>query len=666
VINLDSTSSDHSRKILVSTSVLDAARRYIAAGLSVIPIGREKRPAFDVLPKRYDPEKRKDVATWDPYQTRQATDAELVAWFGGQAQCGIAIIGGAVSGGLEILDFDEPDLFPLWREMLDEHQPGLFERLMLIETPRGGYQIPYRCEVIQGSKKLARRRVNNKKGMELQTLIETKGEGGYVVTSPSPGVCHPSGRQYRIVAGDWCHLLTVTPDERLILHGLAAALSEYHEPEHTYPTTEKVSDQVQGVRPGDHFNTHATWAEILEPQGWTYKGKSRGIEKWARPGESSHRHHANVLSDKYLYVFTTATQLEPGKCYDRFSLYTFLNHDGDFKASSRALRAQGYGALIEDDGQEPQVPAKMASLPALACAVDNNIPGGENIAAKLNDIISLITTEWGWSDELKVTLFALHGIAGGRQSFRASKRKIAMRIRKLKGDELEGKESDDQFGRRRVQEFRKALKDVKYPILTILERGGEWRRTSKGKRYRTEAKFKFDITPFLEALQLAQRYLDNWQAERQRFDEWRELKTPNPDKARRRAAAEVAKKYGQTVSEPSGQSKKRMPKDPITREQDARDALMKQCQKLADAWEDMQLSDAERDAFAQALVAKVRQTLHSKSTRKRIRQKGLAGKWPVTDDTPFSESQEKAKNDGAEIARRPLEEANSIAYAQSG
>src|SRR4051794_29192763 len=92
---------------------LAAARAYVAAGQSVLPVKRDgsKVPA------------RK----WAVYQERLATDRELVEWFGPPDPYGIAIVGGAVSGGLELLDFDQraAEIYPAWCELVEASCPGL-------------------------------------------------------------------------------------------------------------------------------------------------------------------------------------------------------------------------------------------------------------------------------------------------------------------------------------------------------------------------------------------------------------------------------------------------------------------------------------------------------------------------------------------------------------
>ena len=85
-----------------------------------------------------------------PFNTRYVLIHELGAWI--DARAGVGIIGGRISGDLEIIDLDAPDLCQLWRDMLEELMPGLLDRLPCVLTPRQGWHIYYRCQVIEGIK----------------------------------------------------------------------------------------------------------------------------------------------------------------------------------------------------------------------------------------------------------------------------------------------------------------------------------------------------------------------------------------------------------------------------------------------------------------------------------------------------------------------------------
>src|SRR4051794_32211450 len=87
-----------------SKSSLDAAREYVARGLSVLPIKPDgtKAPAL----KRGEPEVYRDQ--------RYPTDEELVRWLG-TGRDGVAVAGGKLSGNLAVLDFEAPEVWEKWR-----------------------------------------------------------------------------------------------------------------------------------------------------------------------------------------------------------------------------------------------------------------------------------------------------------------------------------------------------------------------------------------------------------------------------------------------------------------------------------------------------------------------------------------------------------------------
>ena len=164
-------------------------QRYSQSGLSTIPI-------------RADGTKAPACKQWKRFQSRIPTDEETQELFAGR-RLGTAIICGEVSGGLEVLDFDKPGLFEPFVELVEQSRSGLIARLPQIQTPRGGMHVYYRCSTIEGNQKLAEEpAVQDTTGRPtVQTLLETRGEGGYVLTVGCPPECHETGRTYEHVAG---------------------------------------------------------------------------------------------------------------------------------------------------------------------------------------------------------------------------------------------------------------------------------------------------------------------------------------------------------------------------------------------------------------------------------------------------------------------------------
>jgi len=189
-------------------TVLEVAQAYVAAGLSVIPVKPDgsKAPAWDLLPREEDPQLGRTRPVWKPFQRRLPTAQELEAWFA-PGRCGIAVVCGAVSGNLEVIDFESVELFDRWEASLRQTGSPLLGALPVVETPRPGRHVYYRLPLPPaGSRKLARRQPTAQERADRPrllsvVLIETKGEAGYVLAPGSPAACHPSGQLYRHLGG---------------------------------------------------------------------------------------------------------------------------------------------------------------------------------------------------------------------------------------------------------------------------------------------------------------------------------------------------------------------------------------------------------------------------------------------------------------------------------
>ena len=157
---------------------------------------------------------------WTLYQTAYPLPDELDDWFD-DGQYGIGLVCGHVSGDLEVIDFEDPTLFDQWRPLVEAQAPGLLARLPVVATPRPGRHVYYRCNSVEGSRKLART-------ADGQTLIESKGEGGYVLAPGSPDACHPTGRTYEHLSGSSLSAIPViTTAERTLLHDAARSFDAH-------------------------------------------------------------------------------------------------------------------------------------------------------------------------------------------------------------------------------------------------------------------------------------------------------------------------------------------------------------------------------------------------------------------------------------------------------
>jgi putative DNA primase/helicase len=317
---------------------------------ALLDLGRQAHAAkLCVMPPKQDGSKAPDADTWTVYQQRISTLAEIEEWYAGGDRTGIGFITGAVSGNLELLDFDESGLYARFREaaraaglddLVEQIEAGYAER-----TAHGGHLL-YRCSGPVKSMKLARR---PKRPEEMQhpndrvkTLVETKGEGGYVIVAPSNGSVNPDGK-YELVRGGIATIATITPEERESLHEVARSFDQMPRSVFTLPcATEKTSGWE--VRPGDDFSQRTTWHELLEAYGWCFVYSRGETDYWRRPGKDRGiSATTNYDGSDLLYLFSTSTQFDADRGYSRFSAYTILEHKGDFVAAAKTLFARGYG-----------------------------------------------------------------------------------------------------------------------------------------------------------------------------------------------------------------------------------------------------------------------------------------------------------------------------------
>lgn len=312
---------------MISPAV-EMAYKLIHAGLSIIPIAPNGT--------------KKPTIKWKIFETRFPTAAEVAYWFQ-PGRVGIAIVAGAISGNLEILDFDDGDVFDPWQNLITALFPLLMPLFPVVQSPSGGFHVYYRCQTIAGNQKLAR--WQDAQGRPGKVRIETRGEGGYALTPYSPPACHRLNRCYRMLQGNLCEPPTVTEAARATLLDASRAFDEsYERPLPHYPSRISTG-AVSRERPGDRFAATHQWEDILVPHGWRPLRTGRdGVTSWVRPGKAlGEGISATTGHDGYdvLYIFSTnALPFEPLRGYSKFSAYAWLNFRGDFSAAARALRVQ--------------------------------------------------------------------------------------------------------------------------------------------------------------------------------------------------------------------------------------------------------------------------------------------------------------------------------------
>ena len=318
----------------VSLSV--TAQSLAASGLSVIPCQPNKRPC---LP-------------WKAYQEAPPTPGEIEGWQHGRGftkdSTGqtvtyekLGVVTGAVSSGLTVVDVDcKYDLSGhLWRDLQNQiarYIPEFFQQMVVAKTVSGGYHIYLRCEVIAANQKLAQRPTTEaeQKGNakdKVRVLIETRGEGGFVIAPPSDG--------YQWMQGNQTTIPVISADTYEALFEICKTFNEVAPKQKVY-----VPSLNGKARVGDDYNERADIADILAEAGWTLATDRSNYQTWKRPGDSDTPHSGYFYRDSNsFYCFSTSTALEAEKQHSPFALYAGLYHDYDFKEAAKSLAGQGYG-----------------------------------------------------------------------------------------------------------------------------------------------------------------------------------------------------------------------------------------------------------------------------------------------------------------------------------
>jgi hypothetical protein len=318
----------------MNTDLHSIGQAYLAAGLCVVPAGQDKRPK---------------LPSWTLYQKQLPIADELDEWFHEDRPHGLGLVCGKISGGLEVLDLDakhDPSgtLNARAEAAIKEFAPGLWERLPRETTPSAGLHLYFRSAKPAGNMKLAMPAVGTK------AVAETRGEGGFIVSAPTPG--------YIMVNGSLTEIPTITDDERDSLLAAARSLDESEPKIVRAPSTMKGAE----LSPLDDYNLRGDALDLLRQHGWHVGAGG----KLRRPGKdhgcSATWNHAGKGK---LCVFSSSTPFDMApSTYSPAGIYTVLECGGDFSRAAAELRRLGYGA------DRPITPATVSTEIATAKPTD--------------------------------------------------------------------------------------------------------------------------------------------------------------------------------------------------------------------------------------------------------------------------------------------------------
>lgn len=304
------------------TNLTEIAKQYLTSGLSILPVKNDKSPS---------------VVAWKNVIFKEIDFESVEA---------IGIKGGKESNNLEIIDFDNHffDAKKIISEFLNVSEvKEIYNKYQLpIEsTQSGGFHLFYRCSEIGGNQKLASRPKWDEKSNKFKPdcIIETRGEGGYVVAAPS--------NNYLVIRNSITNIATIQPDERNVLLTHAKSFNQFI-------NTVKTDINENKDKPGDYYNEQLEaidemkgalkrhgWHEI-NSNLWRREGKSKGIS--ATVGK---------VAPNVFYCFTSnGYPFEPESGYKPFQVVGLLEYAGDFSKFAKDL-AERYNLNKKPEYNKP-------------------------------------------------------------------------------------------------------------------------------------------------------------------------------------------------------------------------------------------------------------------------------------------------------------------------
>lgn len=324
--------------------MIDIALKYHNAGLSVVPVGRDKRPALS--------DDAENGYTWTPHQHKLIKPNGIF-----DKAKRIGLVCGKISG-TEVIDIDTKydltgTLFEDYKKAINAEDKDLLKKLTVQKTVSGGYHFIYRCEKIDGNKKLASRLATPEelkiKNEKQKAFLETRGEGGFILIEPSEG--------YKIVYGDLLNIQTITPTERDLLISIAQGFDQVPPP--VIPVRKNQFDKQTtfGLSTFDDYNDRGDTVSDLVEAGWKIiKSNSKNIF-FLRPGGDGKWSATFSPELKVFYVFTSSSEFEVNKGYNPSQVYSILKFKGNYSEAAKHLYSIGFGERVGKQ-EQPKAPKK--------------------------------------------------------------------------------------------------------------------------------------------------------------------------------------------------------------------------------------------------------------------------------------------------------------------
>lgn len=262
------------------------------------------------------------------------------------------VLTGIRSNNLEVMDFDlknseDGHKFMMEFEAAVREKLGqkFIDSIVKQTTPSGGQHWMYRTKKVDGNKKIS-------KGKNKEAIVESRGNGGYIIIAPSTGYVLMGGAE-RLE-----EIPTITPVEKDSLWLCAKMLEELDEPDPVMKAHVKKHSALTNENKGangqpnywENFDRDCDFLTMLEVDGWRIPARqgNQGGGKFllVRPDKKEDAWSADLDLSGHgvplLYVYSTSTVLESEKAYSPSSYLIYYRYNGDAVAAYDYLIDNGF------------------------------------------------------------------------------------------------------------------------------------------------------------------------------------------------------------------------------------------------------------------------------------------------------------------------------------
>lgn len=314
----------------------------LAQNINVIPVRDRDEVYNGKLFQAKTPYKK-----WEQYQYERIDQAVLFDQMTRFDTTAIAMVCGAISGNLEVIDFDvkyNPGIDARVMTGLQEFYPDLFEKLKSHRTRSGGTHLVYKIKdhEVPPNTHLANRPKtqdeidsNPKSKKKYVTFIETRGTGGLATAPPSMG--------YTVIKD--IPIQEITWEERCSIIEFCKAFNEYFPDEKPY-TPPKTEQSYYDENPFEHYNRTADPVELFTEFGWAYVKKHGNYIWFTRPGGKRGEVHAGFNLNNFTYrVWGTKADLDSDRSYTPSTILAHYRFNNDKSATYAYLVERGFGRI---------------------------------------------------------------------------------------------------------------------------------------------------------------------------------------------------------------------------------------------------------------------------------------------------------------------------------